>query len=425
MTEELKNNPEQTEQQDFTAGMDSGSKALADALKISFGVLKLIMIVLVILFFASGIFTVEKNEKAIVLRFGTVLKDTSGTVLKEPGLHWSLPYPIDEIIKIPVTATQKLEINDFWYFGSGNPGATLDPVKDGYCLTRNDLVEGLDYTLGTDYNIVHCKWQLNWTIEDDPYAFFKNVKVRQVKPGELYMDVISESVEKLLLSVCDNSIVQVLAKYSIDEAITTSKSRITTEVARLVQERLSLLDTGIRVRDMQILSITWPRQVNDAFLASIKAGQDRSKIETDAWTYYEKTLNEAGGPNAEMILSTMLDPTSTPEQKDRVLESLAGEGSKMLSEARSYKTQVIESAKANAEYLSKILPEYRKRPELVVEKIYQDKIEQILDGVDEKVIVQPASEGKKREFRVLVNRDPTIKKKQENKVDNNQNSNQN
>ncbi|OXU15803.1 protease modulator HflK [Sedimentisphaera salicampi] len=424
MNEIENKNPEN--KQDITAGMDSGSKALADALKISFAVLKLIMIVLIILFFASGVYTVEKNEKAIVLRFGKVVRDASGTALKEPGLHWALPYPIDEIVKIPVTATQKLEIDDFWYFDpeqGSRPGRTLNPIRDGYCLTRNEEVQGYEDQLATDYNIVHCKWQLNWTIEDDPYAFFRNVKVRPVKPGELYRDVISESVEPLLTTVTDDAIVRTLAKYSIDQAVTTSKSNITREVTARVQERLRELSTGIRVRDMQILKITWPRQVDQAFLASIKAGQNRSSIETEAWTYYEKTLNEAGGPRAEESLEVLLDESSTEAEIRMAYSDLTGQASKNLSEARSYKTKVIETAKANANYLRQLLPEYRKRPELVIERIYQDNMEQILDTVDEKIIVQPAKEGKEREFRVLINRNPSIKDKKSGS-DENQNGNQ-
>src|SRR5438876_7546599 len=49
---------------------DTGSQALAEALRSSFAIVKLIMIVLVVVFFGSGLFTVPSQEKAIVLRFG-------------------------------------------------------------------------------------------------------------------------------------------------------------------------------------------------------------------------------------------------------------------------------------------------------------------------------------------------------------------
>ncbi len=401
---------QQMSQREFVQDMDSGSKALAEALRLSFIILKMIMIVLVVLFFASGIFTVEKNEKALVLRFGKVLSDGAGTMLLGPGLHWSFPYPIDEIVKIPVSGTQKMAIDSFWYFdpdgGKGRIPESLNPIQDSYCLTRNDSIEEF---MSNDYNIVHCKWQLNYTIEDDPYAFFKNINVRQVRPGEIYSDVISESVNPLLLCVCENVIISTLVKYSIDEATTTAKSKIASEVTRAVQKRLDELDTGITVKDMQILVMTWPRQVNEAFQSSIKASQTRKKIETDAWGYYEKTLNEAAGQYAEDIYAAMKDPETPQDKMDMLWSNLAGEGRGKIADARAYKTTMVESAKANADYLMRLLPQYQARPELVVQKLYQDTLEEVLNNVDEKIIVQPSTSGKGREFRILVNRDPKIK----------------
>ncbi len=92
---------------------------------------------------------------------------------------------------------------------------------------------------------------------------------------------------------------------------------------------------------------------------------------------------------------------------------LAGEAQEKIADARAYRTQVVEIAKANAEYLQRILPEYRKRPELVIQKIYQDAIEYILNNTDEKMIIQPTEGTKGREIRVLLNRDPAIKPKSE------------
>jgi hypothetical protein len=73
----------------------------------------------------------------------------------------------------------------------------------------------------------------------------------------------------------------------------------------------------------------------------------------------------------------------------------------------------VETAKANADYLRQILPEYRKRPELVVKQIYWDAIQRILNNADEKFIIQPTEHGKNVQIRVLANRDPKIKPKTE------------
>ena len=82
-----------------------------------------------------------------------------------------------------------------------------------------------------------------------------------------------------------------------------------------------------------------------------------------------------------------------------------------IAEARSYRARVVETAKANADYLKRLLPEYRQRPELVVQKIYLDAMENILSNADEKFVIQTTKGSKGTQIRVLLNRDPSLKPK--------------
>jgi len=230
---------------------DVAGKSLSEALRISFIILKVIMIVLVVAFLASGFETVGSNERALVLRFGKIRGEGENRILN-PGLKLILPYPIHEIVKIPVETQVNLPIDSFWYFQtkeeaiSGQtrqvpPDKPLNPVLDGYCITRsenlteavaseqthdqsilrvkaeiglkakiNDQSSEFEVELkdikigisqgraqavsdGSDYNIVHTKWQLTYQI-DDPELFFKNIYVKDVKPGDIYFNVITESI---------------------------------------------------------------------------------------------------------------------------------------------------------------------------------------------------------------------------------------
>ncbi len=374
--------------------LDAGSKSLSDALRVSFSILKIIMVVLVVLYFASGIYTVEQNERAIVLWFGKAVTQADGGKLIGPGLHWTLPYPVAEIVKIPAISTKKISLDDFWYYQTekekltgklGRPNRTLNPIKDGYCLTRGEEGEGVAQN---DYNIVHCKWDIDYNISLDPYAFFKNVYIGNPKPGELYSKVVDREIKPFLAAVAQDAIVTTMAKFTIDEVIISDKARLISETKKLLQSKLDDMDSGILVENMQIQA-TWPRQVDDAFQQSIIASQQKETMITDARGYRDKVLNEVQGPAQQLI-----------------------------ADAKAYRTEVAESAKASANYLASILPEFRLHPKLVVQKIYQDAIEEVLDNAQEKIIVQPASQGKKREFRVLINRDPAARKqqkKQENK----------
>ena len=427
MTEEINKNikAQQPQAHDKNAGegLDIAYKYLSKALQSSFVILKIIMIVLVIVFLASGFRTVEPNEQALVLRFGKIRGVGEGRILG-PGLHWVLPYPIDKIVKIPVAKKQNLPINSFWYYqkpsellpesptNKPRPSETLNPTIDGYCITRGvKQSQTLSSSDSSDYNIVHCKWQLTYKI-DDPERFFKNTYTDDTKPGQIYSDVIERSIRPLLKNLFEDVVITAMVHYTIDEAI-SSQDRIPKHVKRLMQEKLDQIESGVEVVSVQLIDITWPRQVDNAFLASIRASQDSQKAISEAKGYAENTLNETAGPVAAQLFEAIKSKTISEQEKDLLWSQLAGQAQEKIADARAYRTKVVESAKANAEYLQKLLPEYRKRPQLVLQKIYEDAIESVLDNVDEKFIIQPTEGTKGREIRILLNRDPTLKPKSE------------
>jgi modulator of FtsH protease HflK len=396
---------------------DPGSKSLAEALRISFIVLKVIMILLVVVFIGSGFFTVDTSEKAIVLRLGKVRGVGEAAVLG-PGPHWAMPHPVDEVIKIPVGKPQTLTIDDFWYFETeqdklGNPtpvapDSPLLPQRDGYLITRNDKVEGLS---GNDYNIVHCKWRLYYRISD-PLAFFRNVYVEKARPGEDFYDVAGKTVNPMLKSVAGKAVVTAMVGYSIDQALASTDS-IGIKVKELMASELERMHAGITVESMQMVRVTWPRQVDAAFQDLIGAQQESEKVMSEARGSAEKTLNEAGGPVTAELLAKL--KSGDEKGAEPLWNELAGEAQKVISESRAYRTTVVKNAEASAQYMNSLLPEYRKRPQLVMQKIYQDAIEEVMAAADEKIYAQREAGAGGDEVRVMINSNPVKEKKAEQK----------
>ena len=441
--------------------LDAASKSLSEALGISFIILKVIMIVLIVAFLASGFETVGSEEQALVLRFGKI-RGVGEKRLLGPGPHWILPYPIDEIVKIPVKTQVNLPIDSFWYFQTQSeilsgqqrpvrPNQPLEPLRDGYCITRGEKqintasasgpggeitvrgeigisyqggqvgVEVTDMSIsslgsvntgsdGSDYNIVHTKWQLTYQI-DDPERFFRNIHVEDFKPGDIYFDVITKSITPLMEDMFDDSVVTAMVNYTIDEAI-SSRDRIPIHVKRLLQEKLDIIESGIKVVSVQLTGSECPRQVKGAFEASTMASQKSETEITNARTYAENTLNKAGGPLAFALLKGKKSVSELSEQEQELLWSqLAGTAREKIAEARTYRARVVETAKANADYLERLLPEYQQRPELVIQKIYLDAIEQIFTNANEKFVIQTAEGTKGSEIRVNLSKDPSLKPK--------------
>src|SRR6267143_5967810 len=134
---------------------DAGSQALADALRSSFAIIRVVMVALVLLFLGSGFFTVGSQEKAVILRFGKPV-GAGAQALLGSGAHWAFPYPVDEVVKIPVNQLQSVSSTIGWFAttaaaeASGNeppPGPSLNPGLDGYVVTG-------------DENIIHVRGNL-------------------------------------------------------------------------------------------------------------------------------------------------------------------------------------------------------------------------------------------------------------------------
>ena len=400
--------------------LDAAGRSLSEALRISFIILKVVIIILIVAFLASGFKTVGPEEQAMVLRFGKIVGVGEQRLLG-PGPHWIFPYPIDEIVKIPVERTVNLDINSFWYYqtdneklsGKDNPVSIttpLNPLRDGYTLTRGEIESrellGSD---GSDYNIVHTKWQLTYQI-DDPERFFRNVYVEDVKPGDIYFDVIKESITPLLQTMFEDAVVSTMVNYTIDEAI-SSLDRIPRDVKILLQDKLDKIESGIYVNSVQLIASKVPRQVKDAFDQSTIASNNSDKKKEEALTYATNTIQEAAGSVAEKLFAALHNDSVDKETLEYLWSDSAGTVKERIAEARAYRTKVVKDAQANASYFLSLLPEYRKRPELVIETIYLDAIQQIFDKAEEIFIIQASNGSKGSEIRVQLNSDPSIKRK--------------
>ncbi len=414
MTEQNKETTNTISDKQYSDQLDAAGKSLSEALRISFVILKIFMIVLVILFLASGFKVVKPDEKALVLQFGKI-QGAGDERFLGPGLHWIYPYPIETLVRIPVEKSVNLAINSFWYFESDQelesstkrkvpPSEPLYPTRDGYCLTRSEgQIAAISDVGGSDYNIVHSKWQLTYRIAD-PESFFKNVHVEDIEPGQDYFKVIIRSINPLLKAVFDDAVVTAMVDYTIDEALKEKKDTIRKHVWKLVQQKLAYqLDSGIEVVSVQLNDMKPPRQVEGAFQKLITARQEKSERESKAKTEAANILNEAAGSIAHQLYATLHDESISEQEKELLWSHAAGAVQAKIARARAYATKVVENAEANAEYLHKIHPEFRKWPEFFIHRIHREAVTEVFEKADEKVMVQPTEgPGGRREIRYII-----------------------
>lgn len=333
---------------------DPASDSLAEALNLCMKILKIVMVLLVLLFLGSGIFTVEHNEVAMVLRFGKVQGTMADRIIR-PGLRWNWPYPFSEVVKIAAGPTHSIILEDFWYYAPPAPllekpskekaPRTLDPELDGYCLTG-------------DTNIIHSRWQVRYKIRD-AYEYAAKVK----------------EPEMLLRYVLCQSIVEVSAYFTGQDAISRSD-----ELRHLVEgkakERLVRMEMGMELEGMDILQISPPRQVREAFESVV-----RTKME------YDKKLEEANN------------------YREQLLSTTEGEYAKLVAEAESKALEIEKETASDAAYFEKLLVEYRQHPQIIEELRYQDVVERLHERIQEWFLL---NESDKRELRIQINRNPEL-----------------
>ena len=94
----------------YVEELDPANQSLADSLRKSFRVLKLLMLVLLVLYFLSGAFSVKQGEVGLILRFGRIVGTGKGEQTKAavltPDWYWSWPYPFERAVTVPTSERQ-------------------------------------------------------------------------------------------------------------------------------------------------------------------------------------------------------------------------------------------------------------------------------------------------------------------------------
>lgn len=319
---------------------DSGTAALVAALAVSFRVLRAVMILVLIAYLFSGVFVVGQHERAFVLIFGRIAGRGSERV-KGPGLHWTWPPPIAEVVRVPTERVQTVETGAFWH-RTGEPGPTLQPGLDGYALSG-------------DANILHARWAVRYTVQDlETYCF------RLQQP------------DALLRLELEHAVVKTTGRFPIDEALRTEIEALRDAVDMELRRRVAALELGVRIERVDILALAPPRQVAAAFAAVIEAEQDRSRQISAARAAAIRMRNEA-----------------------------EGEAARRIAEGQAYRRQIVAEVSARADYFRRVLAEYEKQPTIIARTLRQDTLRRALAGVEQKFILYRNEQGQ-QELRLLV-----------------------
>lgn len=284
-------------------------------IKLSGKALAIVAIVIVIIGTATtSFFIVDQTEEAVVLRLGRYIR-TAG-----PGLHFKLPFGVEQNYNVPTQAVQNMQFG----FRVQQPGVTST-------FSQQDFAEE-SLMLTGDLNIVDVEWIIQYRITN-PTDWLFNVE----EQPRTIRDISQSTVNRL---VGDRAIIDVLG----DERPT---------IETLAQDQMNQVFAGYRlgvtVTAVRLQNIVPPSgRVQDAFEDVNRAIQDMNRL-----------INEGR------------------EEYNREIPRARGEAEQIVQVARGYAAERVNRARGDASRFVNVLNEYRNDPRTTRTRLYYEMVEDV------------------------------------------------
>lgn len=249
------------------SGGDGGSSGGSGSAG-SFGAVLALAAILVVGYVVfQSFYTVNEQERAVVLRFGEYSKT------ENPGLRFKVPL-IDDVTKVLVTSVRTAQ-------------------SSGQMLTQ-------------DENLVTVDLQVQYRVGD----------------ARDYVLNVRDSNQALAFAT-DSALRHEVGSSSLDDVLTEGRAELAVRVEQRLQGFLQEYGTGLEIVRVNVESTQPPAAVQDAFREVQRAREDEQRVKEEAETYRNKVVPEARGQAQRMI-------EEASAYKQEVIERARGETARFL-----------------------------------------------------------------------------------------------
>ncbi len=288
-----------------------------------------IAIFLIVIGGYTSMYEVDTEETGVVLRFGKF----SGFV--DPGLHFKIPFGVDQIYLVQTGRVLKEEFG----FRTVRPDVRSTFTKQG--------LEEESLTLTGDLNVSDVEWIVQFQVAD-PYKFIFRIK----DPVETIRDISEAMVRKSI------------GNANVTEVLTTERANLANDIQVNLQATLNQYDIGVRIVTVKFQDVTPPDPVKAAY----------------------NEVNESEQQRESLIFQAR-------EQYNREVPRARGEAKKVLQEAEGYAVERVNKARGETNRFLALLTEYRKAPSVTRSRIYLETLEEVLPRLDEIYVMDDKSGG--------------------------------
>jgi len=223
----------------------------------------LIVLVLGLLWAASGFYVVEQGEQGVELQFGQYKQVT------EAGLRWHLPYPVETVEIVNVQQIRTVEVG---YRSNTRSNQFATVPQEALMLTK-------------DENIIDIQFAVQYDIKDPRFLLFN----------------VSENLDQVVRQATESSVREVVGRNTMDFAITGGRAEIAQETRLLLQNILDRYQTGINVKAVEMQNAQPPSEVKGAFDDAVKAREDEVKFRNEAEAYANDIIPRARGSASRVL----------------------------------------------------------------------------------------------------------------------------
>ena len=207
---------------------------------------------------ASGFYTVDANQRGVVLRLGKFIETT------EPGLRWRLPYPFESHEIVDLTGVRTVEV--------------------GYRGSERNKVLRESLMLTDDENIINIQFAVQYVLNSPESYVFNN-----------------RFPDESVAQAAETAMREIVGKSKMDFVLYEGREEIATTALELMQRILDRYQTGIQISRVTMQNAQPPEQVQASFDDAVKAGQDRERQKNEGEAYANDVIPRARGTASRLI----------------------------------------------------------------------------------------------------------------------------
>ncbi len=294
-----------------------------------FPVIGLVVLLVVLLWLATGIYQVNQDQVGVVQRFGKYSRTVG------PGLQWKLPSGLEKVSKV---ATQRIYQEEFG-LRTLRAGVRTEYAPESQYERESLMLTG-------DLNCVLVPWVVRYRI-GDPYKFLFRIR----------------NVRETLRSLSEATLRTVVGDHSLDEVL-NKREMVASLVQKELQDSLDGAESGLFLTTIELGKTNVPEPVQPSFNEVNAAIQEKEKLIYQAQGAYNKVIPEA-----------------------------RGKAEKLIQGAEGFSVNRVKRAQGDVARFLALYDEYAKAKEITRQRLYLEALEETLPRLGKKYVIDSDQKG--------------------------------